>query len=445
MMTRLRKTQVRHRTLRSTHARCLLATVMLVGGWSRAAGPDVTGVTTQRALTKTTIAIPAVTILGAASASEAAEIGQVVRADLEWSGYFDLLDPVGEGRVPPDRLLDPKAWGAVGAAYLATISLDVAQQNANVRFRFFETETGTLQRDLKFRGRAGEDTRRLGHRIANEIMERIGQVGIFLTRIAYVSRVGRAKEVFMMDYDGQRIRPLTKNGSINLVPSWARDARLLSYVTFTSGKPQFALLDETGTTRHLRPAGGDLNQAPDWSPDGVTLAFTSDRDRNSEIYLYDTVTHRETRLTNHPGIDTAPVWSPSGEELAFTSDRSGSPQIYLMRRDGTNLRRLTYQGQYNESAAWSPDGRKIAFMSRIEGVFQLVVRDLASQQELVITSGAGNKENPRWAPDSQHLVFSSNREGIYSIYTMRDDGTGLTRLTRGTESVTPDWSPLPPR
>ena len=47
-----------------------------------------------------------------------------------------------------------------------------------------------------------------------------GQPGIFHSRIAFVSQVGRGKEIFVMDYDGDRIKKLTGNGSLNLNPAY---------------------------------------------------------------------------------------------------------------------------------------------------------------------------------------------------------------------------------
>ncbi len=431
-------------------ALALLALTSLHAGqaFSQTPNPNdkLQGTIVGQAQQKYALALPPVAILGGAAATQAGDVGNIVRADLDFSGSFELLDPTGEGRIDATRINDPKSWAGVGAQYLGLLSLRIDGTSADLRVQVFETTAGELWLDRTYRGRAPDDLRRLAHRAANEILNRItGETGIFLTRIAYVSDVGRAKEVFLMDYDGARVRQLTRTGVINLLPAWASDGKRLAFVSFLSKRPQFHLLDENGTITQLRPAGGDLNASPDWSPDGTKLAFTTDRDGNSEIYLYDLISGRESRLTRDPGIDTSPCWSPSGDQLAFTSDRSGSPQIYLMSADGTNLRRFTYQGQYNESAAWSPDGGRIAFMSRIEGTFQLVIHELQTGKETVITSGRGNKENPRWAADGKHLVFSGNMDGRYSIYTIRIDGTGVRRLTQGSAAVTPDWSPAQAR
>ncbi|HHN73908.1 MAG TPA: Tol-Pal system beta propeller repeat protein TolB [Acidobacteria bacterium] len=404
---------------------------------------ELTGVISGRGAAKISIAVPPTTVAGGARDADAAELGQVLRDDLDFSGWFGLLDPRGEGRIPVARLGDATAWREVGAAYLLNSTLRRREGRAVFEVRLIETGGGEKLLHRQWGGELPRDLRRLAHAASDAVVATLtGQPGLAQTKIAFVSRHGEGKEVYLMDYDGARVRRLTNTGTINLTPSWSADARRLTFLSYLGRKPSIYLLTESGEVTTLHPRGGDLNAAPDFSPDGRTLVFSSDRDGNTEIYLYDLETGRETRLTRNPAIDTAPCWSPSGREIAFTSDRSGTPQIYLMKADGSDQRRLTWEGRYNESAAWSPDGSRIAFVSRIAGQFEIVIHDLASARETIITSGPGKKENPRWAPDGRHLVFASNRTGMYSIYTIRDDGSDLRRLTRGRESFTPDWSPI---
>lgn len=405
---------------------------------------EMVGVVRGQAATRIALGVPPPQAGAGASLVDAAEIGQILRDDLEFSGYFGLLDPEAEGRLAPGQFGDPSAWKNLGAAFLARSTLSTAAGRALFHLQLFETGGGTALFDLKWGGQLPADLRRLAHVAADTIVKELtGLPGIAQTRIAFASGEKDAKEIFLMDYDGARLRRLTSTGTINLAPAWSPDARQLTFLSFRARKPSIYLLSDAGKITTLSPRGGELNQSPDIAGDGRRVAFSSDRDGNSEIYLYDLQTGAETRLTHHLAIDTAPAWSPSGREIAFTSDRSGTPQIYIMNADGTNVRRLTMEGNYNESAAWSPDGSRLAFVSRLGGRFELVVHELATRKETIISDGfKGNKENPRWAPDSRHLVFSANPDGVYSIYTLRDDGTDLRRLTRGVPAFTPDWSPL---
>ncbi|GAB4375855.1 MAG: Tol-Pal system beta propeller repeat protein TolB [Acidobacteriota bacterium] len=444
-MRRIIRTTRDRRGRRPTRLLLLLGAVaILPAGAQQGEEPAIEGVITGTAPSRVALAVPPVVARSGVPATWAAEIDRVFRNDLEFSGWFGLLDPRGEGRIAAADADRPQAWHAVGAAYLALASVEPSADRLLLRVRLHETSGGAVLMDRTWGGRAPDDLRRMAHVASDAVVESLtGRPGIATTRIAFVSRSGpRAKEVFLMDYDGARVRRLTTTGTINLSPAWSPDARRLAFLSFLGDKPSIYLLDETGKVVTLRPAGGELNAAPDFSPDGNTLAFSSDRDGNSEIYLYDLASNRERRLTRHPAIDTAPCWSPTGREIAFTSDRTGSPQIWIMSADGTNPRRLTWEGRYNESAAWSPEGGRIAFVSRIRGRFEIVIKDLASGRETIITRGPGNKENPRWAPDGRHLVFSANPDGRYAIYVIGDDGRGLRRLTRGAEAFTPDWSPI---
>lgn len=49
---------------------------------------------------------------------------------------------------------------------------------------------------------------------------------------------------------------------------------------------------------------------------------------------------------------------------------------------------------------------------------------------------------PRWTPDNTRVVFQSDRAGHFDVYSVRADGTGLVRITRGSgDEVQPAVSP----
>jgi TolB protein len=394
---------------------------------------------------KIPIAIPAFAAAGGDGRARelAVTLRDIVSADLEFSGYFQIIPEEyhalvrgGDGRRIPF-----KEWVGVGADSLVLGETGLDGGSMLLTGRVFDT--GDQKTVVHKRYRADMEQQRLAaHKLSNEIiMQYTGQPGLALSRIAYVGNVGKAREIFVMDYDGARVKRVTGNGSINLSPAWSPDGREIAFVSYRSGHPELMIVNSDGELRRAFPQqGGELNSAPSWSPDGRLLAFSSSRDGNAEIYTLRVADGSLTRLTQNEAIDTSPTWSPGGREIAFTSDRSGTPQIYIMDAVGANVRRLSYEVAYCDAASWSPLGDRIAFAARVPGGFDIFVKELESGRLLKLTENANINEWPRWSPDGRHLVFASNRTGGFDVYVMDADGGRVRRLTRGGNSFSPSWS-----
>jgi TolB protein len=400
----------------------------------------ITGVISGSGFNKIKIAIPDPTA-SLSLKDLAREIGQTIRDDLDYSGYFDVIDPsVYPLAASSKETKQGGKWASLGAAAVATSTLDVTSGRVDLRSHLFNTQPETTLFNRRFGG-PQDVARRVAHQVSDDIVQQLtGQPGIALTWIAFVSKHGKGKELYLMDYDGQRVRRITSTGTINLMPSWSPVAQRLAYMSWRTGAPAIDILEADGKIVRASTAGGTLNISPDWSPDGRRLVYASNASGNAEINILDLTTRRSTRLTNSPAIDTSPSWSPKGREIAFTSDRSGSPQIYIMDAEGLNPRRITTSEDYADAAAWSPKGDKLVYAARNDGRFNIAVIDVATGVSLRLTHGEGNNENPRWSPDGRHIVFASSRAGSYDLYTMRSDGTEVRRLTRGGDCFTPDWS-----
>jgi len=420
---------------------CVALSLALVAGPLLLAQPSGTleGVV-EGQFAKITIAVPEPG--GVSDAATSGELTGTLRDDLAFSGFFDVVDPALYRLVPaaPAQGERHEEWLSIGASAVVRLRIVPAGERIDVEARLWDNRGGGQLFARRYGGQTAL-VRRVAHQIADDLVRHYtGRPGTALTLLSFVCKTGAAKEVFLADYDGKRVRRITTSGTINLVPAWSPDGNELAFVSFRGKQPGVYVMSSEGTLGHLATVGGELSSAPDWSPDGHKLAYTSDVDRNSEIYVLDRRSNRNTRLTRHPGIDTAPAWAPNGREIAFTSDRSGSPQIYLMDAEGLNVRRISWDGPYNDSPAWSPDGSRLAYVSRIDGRFDIRVLELATDRTTRLTHGEGSNENPRWSPDGRHLVFASNRGGTWDIYTMRADGQDVRRLTKGSDCSTPDWS-----
>jgi TolB protein len=417
--------------------------LLAVGSRASSQKNEVTLGISESGARKISLAIPPFRAEGSPDPDASARtLTQTLQDDLEFSGFFNLVNPKYYTYVTgySEQHVQHKDWLGIGAESLVLGKVGSEGGKLVVDGRLYDNRQEQLVMGRRFRGDA-DMVRSIAHRLGDEIVHQFtGQPGIFHSRITFVSQVGKGKEIFVMDYDGDRIKKLTGNGSLNLNPAWSPDGTEIAFLSYRSGRPELVILSSKGELRKAFPQHGELNLAPDWSPDGGKIAFTGSRDGNSEIFLLTVASGSLTRLTNNPALDTSPSWSPTGREIAFVSDRSGNPQIYLMDAEGTNVRRLTYEGNWNDLPAWSPKGDKIAYVSRLEGHFDIFLRDLSSQKSTRLTTAAGNNEDPRWSPDGRHLVFASDRAGNYDIYEMDMNGENQKRITRGGNSYNPDWS-----
>jgi len=377
------------------------------------------------------------------SLQAARTIHQILRSDLDYSGYFDFVNPDYYELVSGYNERDPKFqdWTAIGANSLILGKTEEFAKKLLFEGRLYDIPSKLAMMGKRYRGGVGS-LRSIAHKFADEVvLQYTGERGVATSRIAYVHQQGPNKNIFIMDYDGEHQMQLTRDQTLNLTPAWSPDGSRIAFLSYRRGFPELVILSQDGPRVRAFPQSGELNASPDWSQDGKFLLFTSSRDGNAEIYSLRIEDGRISRLTHHSGIDTSPAWSPNSRQILFTSDRSGSPQIYIMDAEGTHPRRLTFQGSYNDQGSWAPSlGGSILYTSRVEGRFQIFRIDLKDRNPVPLTSGRGNKESPSWSPDGRHIAFCSNITGRYEIYTMNSEGERLNRLTRGGGNTHPAWS-----
>ncbi len=379
-------------------------------------------------------------------------IEEVLKADVRRSLVFALVDlpslgmKVGRLGAEPDASFKQATENGVSVIVWGKAGIKNGSKDADISMDGYVYDAGSNEvvGGKRYVGSTSV-ARLMAHRFADELVFRYtGEPGIARTKIAYVSELGTARELFVMDYDGYDPRQLTADGFLNLMPRWSPDRRFLVFTTYRNRNTQDIDMIELATgKRWTLVSQGGLNITPALSPDGNFLAYSSSHEGNAELYRMDTHKKAVQRLTTNAAGDLSPSWSPSGRELAFTSDRSGGPQIFLMSADGSNVRRLTFDGDYNAAPAWSPRGNWIAYVCRTpKKEYKLCVITPDGQKHLQLTTGLGVDDSPSWSPDGRHLVFSSTVDGKSQIYMINVDGKDLERITfTGTHNSAPSWSP----
>lgn len=377
------------------------------------------------------------------------DVRDVMSYDLGNSGYFSVVGNTQfvDENEEADRAagsIDFQEWLALGAEVLVK-----GEMEADVSGFTLEAEVYDLARGQSIFARryVGEDGqwREATHRLADDIVRRLtGEAGIATTSIAFVSNATGAKEIYVMDYDGENRRRITRDNTIAMYPDWFPDGRRIVYTKYPGDRQELHSVEiVTGRTTRLTSFPG-LNAFAAISPRGNEMLASLSRDGNTEIYRLRADGSDPRRLTYGRSTESSPCWSPDGRRVAFVSDRSGSPQIYVMSATGGTAERLTYQGGYNTSPDWSPKGDLIAFTSMVEGVYQICTVDVETREVVRLTTGGGSKEDPSWAPNGRHIVYSARSGRKSDLYMLDIFDLEPVRLTRGSgDYLSPAWSDRP--
>ncbi len=377
-----------------------------------------------------------------------AKLYEVLVNDLNLSGFFKVIDhsllPVYlKDREGIPSMLSIHEWGGSGGEILLAGEATLQGDGLKIRLKFHLVDL-IERRHLTGKQYDGhlQNFRNMVHRIADEtILHLTGEMGVHNTKIAYVMRQGESREIYIANFDGAHVKPITQNQSINISPVWTPDGQKIAFTSYLKRNPDLYLIDSDGKNLQRLSSHPGLNVSPSWSPDGKQIVLMMGKDGKSDIYLLDANGGNPRRLTGGHGNESTPRWSPDGRQIVFSSDRSGSPQIYIMSSDGSDVRRLTFEGTYNTSPSWSPKGDRIAFCGRIGGQFHIftIGPDGAGLKKL--TPDGSNNESPCWSPDGRYIAFGSTRLGGSKIYIMNANGFNQRPLTasKGGES-SPSWS-----
>ena len=369
------------------------------------------------------------------------QISAIVRADLERSGAFRIVESSGaldERSVPqyPD-------WRGRGAdALVAGSTTRLADGRIDVRYKLWDVVKGA---ELTGQSLAVPvaDLRLAAHRIADAVQERLtGERGVNATRIAYVTRAANRYALRITDADGEGGQVALASPQPIISPDWSPDGRKLAYVSFEAGKAVVMVQDVLSGERRTVASFRGSNSAPAWSPDGKRLAVTLSRDGVSQLYLIDLDGENPRRMTTSNAIDTEAVFAPDGLSLYFVSDRGGGPQIYRMPVAGGAAERVTFAGSYNISPAISPDGRMLAYVNRGTG-FRVMLMPLDGSLPPLGVTDTNDDESPSFAPNGRLLIYATRSQGRDVLMTTTLDGKIRTRLlSSGIDVREPAWGPF---
>ncbi|MCG8420523.1 MAG: Tol-Pal system beta propeller repeat protein TolB [Proteobacteria bacterium] len=376
------------------------------------------------------------------------QVQAIASFNLGVAGWFNILDPRSFlANLKAEGLgIEVQKWKDIGAFGVMKYQIAQNGDEIEIQFRLYEIEKGADP--VLSQTHRGSDVRMLVHRWCNEVVEYFtGDSGFFGSKIAFVRpHRRRGKAIMVMDFDGNGAYKLTRNRSINILPSFSPDGFRVTFTSYMRNNPDLYQVSVNGGRPKRISKHRGMNTGAAWSPDGSKIAVTLSKDGDPEIYLLSADTGEIlSRLTRDRAIDASPAWSPTGREIAFVSDREGGPQIFVMNADGSNQRRVSSNGNYNTTPTWSPrkNKRLLAYTTRDGRKHDIVTLDLDSGEMVRITQNQGSNEEPSFSPNGHAIAFASvRRRGGSGIYVVNADGTGKqVRIYKGKVTAV-DWGPV---
>jgi TolB protein len=216
--------------------------------------------------------------------------------------------------------------------------------------------------------------------------------------------------------------------------------------------------DGTALAQLTHEPDGIAARWPSWSPNGSHILFDRLNLSNSvgRIWIMNAGGTGQRRLVSEvPGhSDLQPSYSPDGRRIAFTRCLPNFEHcaIWIMRSDGTHRRLVVpFIAAPNETSNFdpkvSPDGRRIAFTRfGFHGIIsQVWLTRIDGTNARPLTTPQLEAGQPAWSPDGSRIAFASNSSRPQSsIYVMRADGSGVTRLATTkwpTDNFGPSYAP----
>ncbi len=197
-----------------------------------------------------------------------------------------------------------------------------------------------------------------------------------------------------------------------------------------------------------------LNEgAGGWSPDGIRLAFEGwdgvYPERTPGVFTMRAADGGDLRrVTTNPygGHDIPADYAPDGSRLLFFRENPplGRHAVFVVNLDGSRLRQLTPWGLDAVDPRWAPGGAQIVFASK--GSIFVARPDGTGLVKIYEETQHGAAFYPCWSPDGTRILFArfvvdrGQKTAQEDLYTMKPDGSGITRVTNTPAfESTPDW------
>jgi Tol biopolymer transport system component len=381
--------------------------------------------------------------------------GSQPATEARWTRFSQLSDAAGEENGPvisPDGgsfTFISRARGSwdiyvqrVGGRNPVLVAGDPGRQEVwprfspdgrQIAFSEMDTDGGIL-----LVGATGESERRLTDVGGNPAWSPDGTQIVFATETVDLphSRAS-VSHLYVVDVAGGAPKKIFDGDAVQ--PKWSPSGARIAFWTVVGGQRDIATIARDGSDRVEVTNDKALDWAPEWSPDGRWIYFASDRGGSMGLWRV-AIDERSGRPGGQPEPVTAgveagmdlPSFSSDGRTLMFRSlmestNPTAIPFDAATERAGTP-RVLTLRTGILLPASVSSDGQWLTLSNLGERQEDIFVMRPDGRDLRRLTDDLARDRGPRWTPDGTAILFYSNRGGSYAAWSIRPDGSGLTKL-----------------
>jgi TolB protein len=383
----------------------------------------------------------------------------------DFSFYKHLFD-VQSALIERNSLVSYAIWKKQNYRYVIESTLSKAGEKILMDFNLYDVvnEKSLMQNKVAV---DIYNIRTTAHEISHGLYRAItGKESIFKSKILFVSdrtSVGSdtRKEIYLMDFDGERKQRITYENSMIISPALSPDNSKIMYSIIESKWQKSShgniikakninlyIYDLVSKQKTLVSELDGINSGAIFAADGEHIYLTLSHQKNADIYKMNLKTKQKTQVTNHFLDDVDPHINADGNLMTFLSGRSGKAMIYTLdpRALEKDVKRISFVGKFNAAPRFTPDGREIVFSSWVDERFDIYKIDAQGNNLVRLTKNFGSNEEPWFSPDGQFVVFSSQRVinsklAVQDLYIMNREGEVIARITdKYGKCYTPRWS-----
>ena len=261
-------------------------------------------------------------------------------------------------------------------------------------------------------------------------------------RLAYLSRVDKVAQVFVLDFDAGEARKVTESVEGVGGFKWSPDGSRIAFLGTVVGHPE-------GVVDDPRPAEGGVRRTPVARvSDGLDYKFDGQGyfdGRRSHLFVVPASGGEATQLTSGRWSVTGFDWAPDSTRIVIAgnadkdADLSYTNHLYVVSAEGGALETIASDREF-AAPAWSPNGDLIAYVGAREIAGGLYDRpwvlpaaggeprcltadqDLCVGDHVISDMRGGHGMHIRWDASGHRVYFQVALEARTEIYSAGLDG-----------------------